>query len=98
MKGWTTVPFERFDSPMNKVVMISMPDGFKGLYLLVDHMCLDAQAIILFLKDVIQVYCSKKFDTDYPKPLQSYIKALEKDLMYEDNSKALKKTSNTGKT
>lgn len=91
MKGWTTVPFERFDSPMNKVVMISMPDGFKGLYLLVDHMCLDAQAIILFLKDVIQVYCSKKFDTDYPKPLQSYIKALEKDLMYEDNSKALKK-------
>lgn len=37
MKKWTAIPFERFDSPMNKVVMISMPDGFKGVYLLVDH-------------------------------------------------------------
>lgn len=91
MKKWTSVPFERFDSPMNKVVMISMPDGFKGIYLLVDHMTLDAQAIVLFMKDVIQVYCSKKYGTDYPKPLQSYIKALEKDLKYEDNSKALEK-------
>lgn len=91
MKKWTSVPFERFDSPMNRVVMISMPDGFKGMYLLVDHMTMDAQAIVLFMTDVIQVYCSKKYGTEYPKPLQSYIKALEKDLKYEDNSKALQK-------
>ena len=91
MKNWTAVPFERFDSPMNRVVMISMPQGYKGIYLLVDHMTMDAQAIVLFMKDVIQTYCSKKFDTEYPKPLQSYIKALEKDLKYLDNSKALQK-------
>lgn len=88
MKNWTSIPFERFDSPMNKVVMISMPDGFKGIYLLVDHMTMDAQAIVLFLKDVIQVYCSKMYDYEYPKPLQSFIKALEKDLKYEAGSKA----------
>ena len=91
MKKWTSVPFERFDSPMNKIVMISMPDGFKGVYLLVDHMTMDAQAIVWFLKDVIQVYCSKMYDTEYPKPLQSFIKALEKDLNYENNSKALQR-------
>ncbi|MEE1219478.1 MAG: condensation domain-containing protein [Ruminococcus sp.] len=91
MKKWTAIPFERFDSPMNKVVMISMPDGFKGVYLLVDHMTLDAQAIVLFLKDVIQIYCSKKYDYEYPKPLQSFVKALEKDLKYENNSKAQQK-------
>ena len=91
MKKWTSVPFERFDSPMNKVVMISMPDGFKGVYLLVDHMTMDAQAIVLFLKDVIQVYCSKMYDYEYPKPLQSYVKALEKDLKYEAGSKSYEK-------
>ena len=91
MKKWTSVPFERFDSPMNKVVMISMPDGFKGVYLLVDHMTMDAQAIVLFLKDVIQVYCSKMYDYEYPKPLQSYAKALEKDLKYEAGSKSYEK-------
>lgn len=88
MKKWTSVPFERFDSPMNRVVMISMPDGFKGIYLLVDHMIMDAQAIVWFMKDVIQIYCSKKHGTEYPKPMQSYIKALEKDLKYQNNSKS----------
>lgn len=90
MRKWTSVPFERFDSPMNKIVMISMPDGFKGVYLLVDHMISDAQAIVLFLKDVIQIYCAKKYSTDYPKPLQSYIKALEKDLKYVSSKTAEK--------
>lgn len=88
MRKWTSVPFERFDSPMNKIVMISMPDGFKGVYLLVDHMTLDAQAIVLFLKDVVQVYCSKKHGLEYPKPLESYISALEKDLKYVDSKAA----------
>lgn len=82
-------PFERFDSPMNKVVMISMPDGFKGIYLLVDHMTMDAQSIVLFFKDVITIYCHKMYGYDYPKLLASYIEQLEKDLKYEANSKAL---------
>ncbi len=91
MKRWTTVPFERFDSPMNKVVMISMPDGFKGLYFLVDHMTMDAQGLVGFFKDVIQIYCLKKFDYEYPKASASFIKALEKDLAYAADSKALQK-------
>lgn len=89
MKKWSRVPFERFDSPMNKVVMISMPDGYKGIYLLVDHMTMDAQSIVLFFKDVITIYCHKMYGYDYPKPLASYIEQLEKDLKYEANSKAL---------
>lgn len=91
MNKWTAVPFERFDSPMNRVVMISMPDGFKGVYLLVDHMTMDAQAIVMFMKDIIQIYCSKKHGLEYPKPLQSFVKALEKDLKYQNNSKAAAK-------
>lgn len=91
MKKWSSVPFERFDSPMNRVVMISMPGGYKGMYLCVDHMTMDAQSIIIFYTDVIQIYCNKIYGTEYPKPLESYIKALEKDLKYEANSKALEK-------
>lgn len=88
MKNWTSIPFERFDSPMNRIVMISMPDGFKGIYMLVDHMTLDAQAIVMVFKDIIQIYCSKKYNTEYPKPLASYIKALEKDLKYINSKTA----------
>lgn len=92
MKEWTSVPFERFDTPLNKVVMIITPDGFQGVYLLVDHMTMDAQSLILFLRDVIEIYCHMKYEgIDYPKEMASYIKQLEKDLVYEMGSKAQKR-------
>lgn len=89
LREWTEIPFERFDSPMNRIVMIKMPDGYQGLYFLVDHMTMDAQAIIVFLKDVIEIYCHIKYEgVDYPKPMSSYIEQLKKDLAYEAGSSA----------
>lgn len=92
MREWTSIPFERYDSPLNRVVMIITPDGFQGLYLLVDHMTMDAQSLILFLKDVIEIYCNMKYEgIEYPKEMSSYIGQLEKDLAYEAGSKAQKR-------
>ena len=58
MTEWTRVPFVREDSPMNRIVLIKTPDGNQGIYLLGDHMTLDAQSLICFLKDVIELYCN----------------------------------------
>lgn len=91
MRRWTEIPFERYDSPMNKIIMIDMPQGYKGLYFLVDHMTADAQSLIVFLEDIIRIYCAKKYDEEYPKPLKSYVEQLKKDLEYENNSKQLQK-------
>ncbi|MDD7641634.1 MAG: condensation domain-containing protein [bacterium] len=89
MTGWTQVPFEREDSPMSRIVIIKTPDGNQGLYLLGDHMVLDAQSLIMFMKDIIELYCHAKFEgVDYPKEMRSYIEQVEKDLAYENNSKA----------
>lgn len=89
MSKWTEIPFEFYDSPMTRIIMIDMPDGYKGVYFLVHHMVADAQSLIIFLQDVIKIYCAKKYDMEYPKPLGSYVKQLEKDLAYEQNSKRL---------
>ena len=62
MKGWTRVPFKREDSPMNKIVIIKTPDGNQGIYLLGDHLTLDAQSLICFLRDVIEIYCSRMYE------------------------------------
>lgn len=79
MQKWTQVPFKRQDSPMNRIVMIKMPDGFNGLYLLIDHMTADAQSLICFLKDVIELYCSAKYDgVPYPKDMASYIEQVKR--------------------
>ena len=90
MTKWTQIPFEQIDSPMNRVVMITTPDGFHGSYLLVDHMTMDAQSIFAFLKDVVELYCNKMYpdQVPYPKEMYSYIEQLEKDLKYEAGSKA----------
>lgn len=92
MKEWTATPFERFDSPLNRVVMIITPDGYQGLYLLVDHMTMDAQSIVCFMRDIIELYCNMKYEgIDYPQDMASYIQQLEKDLAYEAGSKKKEK-------
>lgn len=92
MRGWTEQPFERYDSPMNRVVMIRTSDGYNGVYLLVDHLTADAQSLICFLKDIIELYCNAMYEgVPYPKDMASYIEQLKKDLAYEAGSKAKEK-------
>lgn len=89
MTQWTAVPFKREDSPMNRIVIIKTPDGNTGVYLLADHFTLDAQSLICFLKDVIELYCNAMYEgVAYPSEMRSYIEQLEKDLAYEAGSKA----------
>ena len=89
MTEWTAVPFEMEDAPMNRIVIIKTPDGNQGLYLLANHLILDAQSLICFLKDVIELYCNVMFENnEYPKEMRSYIEQLKKDLEYEAGSKA----------
>lgn len=89
MRKWTEVPFKLQDSPMNRIVMIKTPDGYNGIYLLVDHLTMDAQSLICFMKDIIELYCHDQFeDVPYPKDMTSYIAQLEKDLAYEAGCKA----------
>ncbi len=89
MKEWTSVPFKREDSPMNRIVMIRTPDGFDGVYLLADHMIMDAQSLICFLRDIIELYSNQMYDNvPYPKDMSSYIEQLKKDLAYEAGCKA----------
>lgn len=89
MKGWTEVPFKRQDSPQNRIVMIKTPDGYNGIYFLADHLTMDAQSLICFMKDIIELYCNAMYEgVPYPKDMTSYIEQIERDLAYEAGSRA----------
>ena len=89
MQKWTEVPFKLEDSPLNRLVMIRTPDGYNGLYLLVHHMTMDAQSLICFMKDIIEIYCNAMYEgIDFPKPMSSYIEQVQRDLAYEAGSRA----------
>lgn len=77
---WTAVPFARYDSPMNEFVMVSLPDGYQGMYLLFDHMLTDSCGVIAMVKDIMELYSHYVFGTPYPQPLLSYRDAAEADL------------------
>ena len=92
MRGWTKVPFVREDAPMSRIVMIKTSDGFSGVYLLADHLIMDAQSLICFLRDVVELYCSRVYEeVDAPKEMASYLEQLQKDLAYEAGGKAKKR-------
>ncbi|MCH5255997.1 MAG: peptide synthetase [Lachnospiraceae bacterium] len=89
MTLWTRRPFDKEDEPMNKVTIIKLPDGYEGMFIVGDHRFLDAQSLVAFMKDVIELYCNAKFEgIPYPAEMRSYIEQLEKDLAYEGGSKA----------
>ncbi len=89
MRAWTRVPVTEEDIPMNRVVMIKTPDGFCGVYLLADHRLMDAQSLICFLRDIVELYCNTMYDdVPYPKEMASYIEQIQKDLAYEQGCKA----------
>ncbi len=79
MQGWTQVPFEFEDSPMTKIVMIKMPDGFNGVYFLGHHMVVDAQSLIAFLKDIIEIYCNAMYEgVPFPKDMSHISSSLKR--------------------
>ncbi len=89
MTEWTRVPFASEDAPMNRIVIIKMPDGYQGVFFVGDHRLVDAQSLIAFLKDIIELYCHVKYE-GIPAPSEpgSYITQLKKDFAYEDGSRA----------
>lgn len=92
MCEWTEIPFESFDAPQHRIVMIKMPGGFQGVYLCVSHMTMDAQSLVVFFKDIIELYCSRVYEgINPPKEMASYIAQLQKDLEYEAGSNAARR-------
>ena len=62
-------------------------------------MTMDAQSLILFFRDVIELYASRFYDeVEHPKEMSSYIRQLEKDLAYEAGNRACEKTVRFSRT
>ena len=52
-------------------------------------MIVDAQSLICFLKDIIEIYCNAKFEgVPYPKEMVTYLEQLQKAHAYEAGNKA----------
>ncbi len=87
MKRWTSEPFELYNSKLYRIVMISMPDGYKGTYFNVQHMIMDSYGIVIFSRDIIEIYAHLRYNMEYPKKLRAYADSLKADLEYLESKK-----------
>ena len=65
-------------------------DGFEGIYMNVNHMIQDSSGIMIFFKDILDIYDALATGNDMPKPMSSYKSIIIKELQYE-NSKQQEK-------
>jgi hypothetical protein len=91
---YTKIPFNMYDTQLNRIIMVQMPDGYNGIYINVQHMTMDSSSLFLFFRDIIEIYCAKKYpeQVKYPEAMKSYIECLKNDLKYPE-TKAFQRDS-----
>lgn len=85
---WAGQKFKLYEASLNRIVMFKSYDNWCGIFMNVHHTTMDSYSIMMFYKDVMDIYFSYKNMSNYPKPLSSYIDNLQKELKFEENSKA----------
>lgn len=74
-----------FNCELHKIALIKFADGYKGLFMKIQHLAMDAYSLKVFINDIIEIYTHKTKGTPYPKPMKPYIPVLENDLAYENS-------------
>ncbi len=85
MTGWSTIGFERSDAPLLRFVMVSLPGGWNGVYLCIDHRIMDSCGLIFMMNDTFQLYCHYLYGAPPPAMPASYEEVLLSDLKREHN-------------
>ncbi len=77
----TNIPM--FNCELHRIALIDFAEGYKGIFMRIQHLAMDAYSLKVFLNDIFEIYLHKTKGTPYPKPMRPYIPALEKELAYE---------------
>ena len=83
--------FSAPDIPMVDFLMVSMPEGYNGTFVHIDHRLMDSSSLIVMTKDILDIYCHFRFGSPYPEPLASFVEVLKKDLKKQANPKRQEK-------
>lgn len=91
MTYWSTFGFEQADAPLLRFVMVSLPGGWNGVYLCIDHRIMDSLGLLFLMNDTFELYCHYLYGTPVPEMPASYEKVLQLDLKREQDSRRLEK-------
>lgn len=87
IKSWSTVGTNLFESPLNTIKIMHLPDGLNGLYVRLNHLTFDGYSTKVFLADIMGIYLNKKCGKPYPKPMMPYLDMIQKEFEYLDSDR-----------
>lgn len=91
MTSWSTIGFEKADAPLQRYVMVSLPGGWNGVYLCIDHRIMDSLGLISMMNDTFRLYCHYLYGAPVPDMPASYEEVLQSDLKREQESRRQEK-------
>lgn len=91
MQQWAYETFDGYDIPLCDVIMLRLPDGFRGFFIHMDHRLIDSCGLIVMINDIMQLYTHYRFGSDYPSDLADFETVLDKDLKKANNEKRFAK-------
>lgn len=73
---------EIYDAPMARFFIVRTPEGYGGIFSVINHLIMDSWAISMFYKDCMEIYYAMKNGTSMPKDVRPYEEVLKKEVMY----------------
>lgn len=78
---------EIYESPMARFFIIKTPEGYGGIFSVINHLIMDSWAISMFYKDCMEVYHALKNSQPMPKEIMPYENLLKKEVLYRQTDK-----------
>lgn len=91
MTSWSASGFEKPDEPLLRFVMVSLPHGWNGVYLCIDHRIMDSLGLIFMMNDTYGLYCHYLYGAAVPAMPASYEEVLLSDLKREKDTGRIEK-------
>lgn len=76
---------EIYEAPMARFYILKTPEGYGGIFSVINHLIMDSWAISMFYKDCIEIYYARKNGTAFPKDVVPYENVLKKEVMYRQS-------------
>ena len=80
MQEWAYETFDESNIPLCEIRMVDLPEGYRGMFIHMDHRLIDSSGYAVMVKDIFQLYMHYQFGSDYPRDLADYETVLQKDL------------------
>ena len=81
-EGTKAFPNKSYDVPLYKIKYIIKPDGKRGVYFVINHMTLDAYAMIFMVEDAFNIYDALCEGRSLPKPFRSSLSLFDREKEY----------------